>query len=96
MEPTYLKPKALSNRWGISTGTLGQWRWNGRGPHYLKMGRHIVYRLQDIEEFEKSRRRRNTSENSPPDNPSKFSDPSNNSEENYLENILLLNKKKKG
>lgn len=67
MESTYLKPFQLAERWGVTVTTLSQWRWNGKGPCYLKMGRHVVYPIQDIEDFEQARRRRSTSEQ--PDNP---------------------------
>ncbi len=89
MEPTYLKPKALSDRWGISTVTLGQWRWNGKGPQYLKMGRHIKYPLKDIEEFERTKRRRSTSDNKPANNQARLADPSGNGKERDLKNAPL-------
>lgn len=62
MQPIFLKPKDLANRWGIKITTLSQWRWSGHGPHYLKIGRHVSYLLQDIEEFELRKRHQNTSE----------------------------------
>ena len=96
MEPMYLKPKALSDRWGISTGTLGQWRWNGKGPHYLKMGRHIAYPLQDIEEFERIKRRRSTSENSPPLSQARFSNQSDSTEKSDPKSAFLSNKNRRG
>jgi hypothetical protein len=42
----------LANRWRISPRTLGQWRWLGQGPRYVKIGGRVVYRLQDVEGFE--------------------------------------------
>ena len=44
--------KRLANRWLISPRTLEQWRWQGRGPRYLKIGGRVVYRLSDVEAFE--------------------------------------------
>ncbi len=31
--------------------TLEQWRWNGRGPRFVKIGRHVRYRLSDLDAF---------------------------------------------
>lgn len=63
MTEILLTPEKLSERWGISTGTLGQWRWYGKGPYYLKLEGHILYPLEDIEQFEQINRRRTTSDN---------------------------------
>jgi len=43
----------LSRRWNISPRTLERWRWLKQGPRYLKIGGRVVYRLDDIEEFER-------------------------------------------
>ena len=42
----------LSRRWSLSPRTLERWRWLGVGPRYLKIVGRVVYRLEDIEEFE--------------------------------------------
>jgi len=34
--------------------TLERWRWTGDGPKFLKVGGRVVYRLSDIEEYEKA------------------------------------------
>lgn len=47
-----LTPHALSQRWGMNEQTLSQWRWRGFGPRFMKMGGKVLYRLQDVEEFE--------------------------------------------
>ncbi|MEZ5762827.1 MAG: DNA-binding protein [Xanthobacteraceae bacterium] len=44
----------LSRRWSISPRTLERWRWLKQGPRYLKIGGRVVYRLEDIEAFEKA------------------------------------------
>lgn len=61
MKP-FLSTSALANRWDIKAATLKQWRWNGRGPTYLKLGRRVMYRLQDVEQFEQEHLRAHTSE----------------------------------
>ncbi len=56
----HLDQKHLAERWVISPRTLEQWRWQGRGPRYLKIGGRVVYRLADIEAFESARVHINT------------------------------------
>jgi hypothetical protein len=48
----HLDQRHLAERWRISPRTLEQWRWQGRGPRYLKIGGRVVYRLSDVEAFE--------------------------------------------
>ncbi len=55
MNKELVTPSVLASRWNIHVKTLSQWRWNGRGPQFLKLGRAIMYRLQDIEAFEQER-----------------------------------------
>lgn len=62
MQTQFLTPDALADRWNISSHTLSQWRWNGRGPHFLKIGRRVLYRIHDIEDFEGRQVRQNTSQ----------------------------------
>jgi hypothetical protein len=56
----HLDQKGLAHRRLISPRTLEQWRWQGRGPRYLKIGGRVVYRLFDIEAFESARLHANT------------------------------------
>lgn len=56
----HVDQKDLAGRWLISPRTLEQWRWQGRGPRYLKIGGRVVYRLSDIEAFELERIHTNT------------------------------------
>jgi hypothetical protein len=50
----HLNQIQLSRRWSISPRTLERWRWLKAGPAYLKLGGRVLYRLQDIENFEAS------------------------------------------
>ena len=52
MERDLLTPKDLSKRWNFKEITLSIWRQQGKGVRYLKIGRRVMYRLQDIEEYE--------------------------------------------
>jgi hypothetical protein len=56
----HLDQKTLAKRWLVSPRTLEQWRWQGRGPRYLKIGGRVVYRLSDVESFEAARVHANT------------------------------------
>jgi predicted site-specific integrase-resolvase len=47
--------KRLARRWSISHRTLERWRHKGTGPAFLRIGGRIMYRLEDIEAFEKDR-----------------------------------------
>ena len=41
----------LAERLGVSRSTLQSWRYAGRGPRYLKIGRLIRYQVSDIEAY---------------------------------------------
>jgi hypothetical protein len=43
----------LARRWSLSPRTLERWRWRDQGPVYLKVGGRVLYRLEDIEAFER-------------------------------------------
>ncbi|QWV97455.1 helix-turn-helix domain-containing protein [Geomonas nitrogeniifigens] len=35
----------------VKESTLEQWRWQGRGPQFVKLGRLVRYRLADLEAY---------------------------------------------
>lgn len=41
----------LSAETGISIRTLDNWAWLGKGPAYIKLGRHRRYRRADVERW---------------------------------------------
>ncbi|MGH9224896.1 MAG: helix-turn-helix domain-containing protein [Acidimicrobiales bacterium] len=43
-----LTPDGVSAYLGVPVGTLANWRYMGRGPAYLRVGRHIRYRQSAI------------------------------------------------
>jgi predicted DNA-binding transcriptional regulator AlpA len=51
-----------SRRVGLSKSTLAKLRLNGNGPTYCKLGRRVVYRPADLEEWLQSRTARDTSD----------------------------------
>ena len=48
----HIDQKELARRWLISPRTLEQWRWQGRGPRFLKLGGRVLYRLADVDAYE--------------------------------------------
>lgn len=49
-----MTPDDLANRWGISTSTLLSWRIKNKGPSYLKLGKSVLYRLIEVEKYERA------------------------------------------
>ena len=54
MDLRHLNQIQLSRRWTLSPRTLERWRWLKAGPPYLKIGGRVVYRLEDVEDYEKN------------------------------------------
>lgn len=48
-----LTERELAARWNMSIKTLQIWRFQGKGPSYLKLGRSVRYPMSVIAEFEK-------------------------------------------
>lgn len=44
-----VKPSTAAEMLGLSRGTLANWRAEGRGPHYIKLGKDVLYRVSDLE-----------------------------------------------
>ena len=47
---------------GLSTSTLAKFRVSGNGPTYAKLGRRVVYRIDDLEAWVEAHRFKSTSE----------------------------------
>jgi hypothetical protein len=47
---------------GLSESTLAKLRVNGNGPPYCKLGRRVIYRVEDLQSWLKSRLASNTSD----------------------------------
>jgi predicted site-specific integrase-resolvase len=62
MADQFLNQVHLARRWNISPRTLERWRWTGEGPAFLKIGGRVVYRLEDVETFERERRCESTAQ----------------------------------
>ena len=48
-----LTERQLCKFWSITVETLRKWRGNGYGPIYIKVGGRVLYRPEDIREFER-------------------------------------------
>ncbi|HEY8503140.1 MAG TPA: helix-turn-helix domain-containing protein [Gemmataceae bacterium] len=54
MSQVWLTPDELATRLRIPRATLYQWRYRGEGPRAVKVGRHLRYRLADVERWERT------------------------------------------
>jgi excisionase family DNA binding protein len=43
----------VAERLGVSRFTVRSWRLKGVGPRFLKMGRAVRYRAEDVDEYER-------------------------------------------
>lgn len=55
---TYLTTTQLAERYSTSAGTLRYWRSCDRGPRSFRVGRSVLYDLDDVEAWEREQRRR--------------------------------------
>jgi len=55
-----LTPDQLADEWGIPVQTLAQWRYLGKGPAFVRLGRKIRYRRPDLNAYLESQRRTRT------------------------------------
>lgn len=47
----------LAEQLGVSRSTLQSWRYSGRGPRFIKIGRLIRYRNTDVDAYLRSQTR---------------------------------------
>ena len=52
--PELLTEQMLALRWHCSTSRLQRWRADQKGPAYLKIGGKVLYRLEDLRQYEKA------------------------------------------
>lgn len=50
-----LKTEEAAEFLQVKPATLEQWRWNGKGPQFIKMGRAVRYRKVDLDAFIEAR-----------------------------------------
>jgi|GraSoiStandDraft_42_1057292.scaffolds.fasta_scaffold2249246_1 predicted DNA-binding transcriptional regulator AlpA len=51
----HLTPEDLADREGIPLQTVYTWNSRAAGPRFMKIGRHVRYRLADVIEWEDAR-----------------------------------------
>ncbi|MGE3806580.1 MAG: helix-turn-helix transcriptional regulator [Gemmataceae bacterium] len=62
MSDTRISQQQLAERWGLSPKTLERWRVQGIGPVYIRLPGRVVYRLEDIEAYERHSLRQGTAQ----------------------------------
>jgi len=60
--PTFLDQNAAAEYLGLSPRTLERFRVEGRGPHYRKFGRRVLYARADLVDWADRQIRRSTSD----------------------------------
>ena len=56
MTQEFLTTKELSARWHLSPKTLNNWRTKQEGPSFVKVGKSVLYRITDIEQYKEEAR----------------------------------------
>lgn len=46
-----LWPEEVAEVLGVPVGTLANWRYQRRGPAFVKVGRHVRYRRRDVDSW---------------------------------------------
>ena len=64
MQTAYTPPEA-ARLLRVRATTLSQWRWQGRGPRYRKVGGRVLYLRSDLEEYLERAARTSTSTSDP-------------------------------
>jgi predicted DNA-binding transcriptional regulator AlpA len=60
--PKVVTARVAARYVGLSESTLAKLRLNGNGPLYCKLGRRVVYRPTDLDQWLQSRTTRDTSD----------------------------------
>ena len=48
---TMMTTRQAADYLGLSVHTLNKWRWDGRGPRYIKLGAAVRYRQDELDRF---------------------------------------------
>ena len=60
IERRLLRPDELASLLGISLATIYRWRSRGDGPPGIRVGRHVRYRLEEVDRWLDEQRDRHT------------------------------------
>lgn len=53
--PNWLTRDEVAQRLRLTRGPVADWAHEGEGPPFIKVGKHVRYRLSDLEAFENER-----------------------------------------
>ena len=62
IDKEWLNPKQVAKIYGLSVATLANWRCLKKGPAFVKTGRTVTYRRNDLDDFMSSHRVRTISQ----------------------------------
>ena len=51
LERMYITGKEASHAYHIPYSTIAEWRYNGIGPRYIKLGTKVMYAIKALNEF---------------------------------------------
>jgi len=51
MEKKFLTPKEVQEVYGLNHRTLANLRWLKRGPAYVKLGKQVLYPIEEVEKW---------------------------------------------
>lgn len=54
----FLTPEGLAQTLSIPQRTIDDWRYRGVGPTWLRIGKHVRYRMSDVEDWLRSKEER--------------------------------------
>lgn len=55
----FIDARAAATRVGVSERTLSNWRSSGKGPDFYKLGGKILYKIEDLDAWTESCKRKN-------------------------------------
>jgi len=53
----FLTGMQLAKRWQMHHATLIKWRAEDQGPPFVKIGKRVLYKMADVEQFEEANRK---------------------------------------
>jgi hypothetical protein len=59
-EVHYMTTAELAARWQMNVVTLANWRVQGKGPMFIKLGRKVLYPMAEVDAWEAKQLRQNT------------------------------------
>jgi len=60
--PSLLTVREAAEMLRLHVGTLNNWRVSGAGPRFVRLGRHVRYRVSDLDSFLDEQTKRSTAQ----------------------------------